>query len=116
VYSLLAFSLILLVVGLLTLARGELVIRRRTSAAAPQGTLAYVIGAIWAVIGAETLCVALGSGTAVRLAQQLPDDLRFLVGITRGLSQLTVIVGIIVFLITMVAILLIPGNQGREEQ
>ena len=113
--SLLAFSLILLVLGLVSLAKGELGIRRKNSAAAIRGKPAYVIGAVWTVTGAGMLCVALGSGTAVRLLRQL-SDIPFIVGIARGLSQLAIIAGIVIFLTTALVVLFVPELQGEEKE
>lgn len=79
-----------------------------------RGHAATILGIVWTAIGASTLLVALFSGAAVQLVAQLPDEVRFLVGCVRGISLCTVVAGIVVFVVTMLIILSLPGGEDSD--
>jgi hypothetical protein len=111
-----AFSLLLSGFGLHILITGEATMPRKLSGSVRlRGTGATILGLIWTAIGASTLLVAVFSGTAVRVAAMLPDEVRFLVGVVRGVSQCTVIAGILVFMLTLLVILFLPSGDGDGE-
>jgi hypothetical protein len=110
-----AFSLLLGGWGLYVLIQGEVTVSRRLSGPTTiRGPAATVLGILWTAIGASTLLVALFSGAAVWVVAQLPDDVRFLVGCVRGISLCTVVLGILVFMLTMLIILFLPDGEGKN--
>jgi hypothetical protein len=109
------FGLLLGGWGLSVLTKGEVTISRQlTGPTTLRGHAATILGIVWTAIGASTLLVALFSGAAVQLVAQLPDEVRFLVGCVRGISLCTVVAGIVVFVVTMLIILSLPGGEDSD--